>query len=128
MLQERVGLLLSRARPKKRETGARENAEEDEGDAGCGSVNEGECHAFGPDLGKGLPLQAHISCVRRSGRTEKRRDETRRGIGLKVSAANQDPAKLVDDGAAGEMLVPQDLVKDPRELHTASRRQTYRIG
>ncbi len=104
-LQERVGLVLSRATPKKRETGARGNAEEDDCDAGRRPVDEGEVLALGPDLGKRLPIQARVGCVRRSGRTEKRRDETRCGIGLEVPDANQDPAKLVDDGAAGKTLV-----------------------
>jgi len=126
-LQERVGLVLSRATPKKRETGARGDSEEDDCDAGRRPVDEGEVLALGPDLGKRLPIQARVGCVRRSRRTEKRRDETRRGIGLEVPAANQDPAKLVDDGAAGKTLVSQDLVEYPGQLHTASRRPAYRV-
>ncbi len=119
--------MVSGATPKKREGGAHGNAEKDECNAGHRPVDEGEVRAFAPDLGKRLPVEARVGCARGSGRTEKRSDETRRRIGLEVADANQDLAKLVDDGTATKALVLQDLAEYLREFHTASRRLTYRV-
>ncbi len=99
-IQERAGLMLSRARPMNGETGGGGNAEEDERNSRHRTVDEGEGLAFSPDLGKRLPFQARVDFVRNPHRTEKRGDEVRRGIGPEVPGTDQDPTHLVDHGAA----------------------------